>query len=414
MHLPTRPSSLRLYQNRTSTMSPLLLSLLLCCASQHLTDVQGFLVPSNTPASTSRLLAAKKQTSTLEEEEAPAGIVGSQFFGGSKEKEEYFDPVAEEKAGAQLGEVEAGNYHRFFSAVDNTPSVAFDTLKAAQVAASVQSQINSVLYESAAAPETSYTYNKNVKWETPLTKGVGTTPLEELGMSLEFYKNLDLAIVSGKQLSSSDSMMEFQWELSVIWPAFWSPSVLLFGTSVVRLEGTTIVAQTDTLIDSGSDMLNTIGSQIAPRFWDWYHIGMTPSAERMPRLNLKNNGGYQLYEMPSRLVMSPAMLEYGDREEGNARTIPNHAFSCIIKTMGPTRQRYVPTTPVEVQVIPGASSKLLKWIIPLAVEFQANAVLPIPGEDPEAVVGTNPQSGDGALWRQSPRCGDYRHSQEAL
>jgi hypothetical protein len=88
--------------------------------------------------------------------------------------------------------------------------------------------------------------------------------------------------------------------------------------------------------------------------------------------------------------MSPAMLEVGDRGEGNARTIPNHAFTCIIKTMGPTRQRYVPTTPVEVQVISAGGKKTLKWTIPLAVEFQANTVLPIPGEDPEAVVGSNP------------------------
>lgn len=330
--------------------------------------------------------APKKQSNIVGEEEAPAGIGGAEFFGGSKQKDELFDVEEENKAGTEI-EQGAGVFNRFYQG-DGVPSEAFDTILSAKVAFSLQSQINSALYEQAMDPNMDFTYSSNLEWETPIKKET-KSPLKEVEKGLEFYKNIDLAIVSGKQIN--DSTIEFQWELSVVWPTFWAPRVLLVGSSVCTLEGSAIVRQTDKLIDD-MDLLNCVQSQVKPRFWDWYHIGMSPSAEQMPQLSMEKSsfGGYQVYEIPSRLVSVPTIDESGDREDRNAETIPNHAFSCIIKTMGPNRQRYVPTTPVEVQIIPGGERLKLKWTIPLAVEFLTNAELPIAGSDDETDESANP------------------------
>jgi hypothetical protein len=327
--------------------------------------------------------AAKKQSNVIEAEEAPAGIGGATFFGGSKQKDELFEEEAEEQATVEI----STSYNRFFDG--ENPREAFDSFLTAEVASSLQSQINAVLYENAAEPNSDFSYDDNLSWETPLSK-TGGSPLRELQNSLDFYKNIDAAIISGKKIS--DSTMEFQWEVSVVWPTFWSPRVHLVGTSVCTMDASTkkIIHQIDTLLDN-IDVLSTISSQVKPRFWDWYHIGMTPCTEQMPQLCLKEPpfGGYRVYEIPPRLVASPTMVEVGSRDDRNAQTIPNHAFSCIIKTAGPTRQRYVPTTPVEVQIIPGQEKKI-KWAIPLAVEFLTNTELPLPGIDEEAMDGSNP------------------------
>lgn len=345
--------------------------------------------------------APKKQSSIVGEEEAPAGIGGSEFFGGSKQKDELFDVEEENRAGVQNNEQLAGTYNRFFtttssSSNDDTtasttlPSEAFDTLLSAKVAFSVQSQINAALYEGADKPDTEYSFSSTLVWDTPIKKEYNS-PLKELENSLKFYKNVDLAIVSGKQLNTvgDTTKLEFQWELSIVWPTFWAPRVVLVGSSVCTLDSNEIVHQTDTLID-GMDLLGTIQSQVTPRFWDWYHIGMSPSSEQVTKLSYKKSSGYQVYDIPSRLVSVPAIDDSGDREDRNAEMIPNHAFSCIIKTMGPTRQRYVPATPVEVQIIPGGDKLKLRWTVPLAVEFLTNAELPIAGSDEETNQSDDP------------------------
>jgi hypothetical protein len=336
-----------------------------------------------------------KQTTVLGEEEAPAGIVGSQFFGGAKQKEEFYDPIAEEQASSLVGVVtevdpEAETTYDRFS------DGSFDAGLCVDLAKSLQSQINAALYERAAAPNSDYTYSKSssFKWDTPFQSSSSASPIEELSSALSFYKNVDVAIVGGRQ--TSESSVQLEWEISVVWPTFWGPRVLLMGTSDLRLEkndgNTMIVQQTDTLLDN-KDLLSSIGSQVNPRFWDWYHIGMAPSAEQMPRLALQKPlfGNYQVYEIPSRLALVPTMVDPGDRDDRNAQFVPNHAFSCAIKTMGPSRERYVTTTPVEVQLIPGGEQLKLKWMIPLAVEFQTNLKLPLPGDDPEALKGSSPE-----------------------
>eukprot|EP00980_Cylindrotheca_fusiformis_P024512 scaffold11977_cov107-Cylindrotheca_fusiformis.AAC.7 len=230
-----------------------------------------------------------------------------------------------------------------------------------------------------------YTYSPTLSWSTPLSHQQHL-PLKELENALDFYENIDLAIVSGKEID--DNTMEFQWELSVVWPVFWAARVHLVGKSVCSLEQTKIVSQTDCLIDN-VDLLNAVWSQLRPRFWDWYHFGMTPSAEQPQIVNEEKKWGYKVYEIPSRLVSVPSIMETGARDDGNAQTVPNHAFSCFIKTMGPKRQRYIPTTPVEVQIIPTDGQLKIQWTIPLAVKFLGNSNLPLADADEEALEGGN-------------------------
>ena len=337
----------------------------------------------------------------VEDDEKPADIVGAQFFGGNKEKEEFYDPVAEAKAGEELAV--SGAFHRFL--VDDAPSVAFDTATTAKLAYSLQCQINAILYKTKTdeSDDADYTYSNSVRWTTPLSasssSSASNTPLQALKDSLQFYRNqVDLAIVSGKQLN--DNEFEIQWELSAVWPTFMEPRIMLVGTSKLGLDSKSkmIVSQIDQLWGSNdkNDLVSTIGSQISPRFWDWYHIGMTPAAELMPRFNTQKGllKSYQVYEIHPRLVTNPTMLEVGDRDDRNAQFIPSHAFATIIKTMGPTRQKFVPTSPVEVRIIPGGEKGLkLKWSIPLSVQFQAQPELPLPGEDPEMLPGSEAECG---------------------
>ncbi|CAJ1945488.1 unnamed protein product [Cylindrotheca closterium] len=354
----------------------------------HFDDSIGFLLAPESHLRHSiaggNVLMAKKQSETLEVTgETPAGIVGAEFFGGNKEKDEFYVQAEEDSAAIDTD----ASFNRFF--VDpSTPSLMFDSLLSAKLAHSLQSQINNILYEKANAPNVEYGFATDMIWESPMRKG-RTSPFAELEDALDFYKNVDLAIVSGKQLN--DNTLEFQWELSVVWPALWSPRVHLVGTSVCKLDGNNMIfQQTDKLMDD-ADLVGLVSSQIKPRFWDFYHIGMTPSAECTPKLRFQRKWGYQVYEIPPRLVTSPSMVETGTREDYNAETVPNHAFSCIIKTMGPNRQRYVPTSPVEVQIIPGDDQLQFKWTIPLAAEFLKNTELPLAGTDKETDLMCDPQ-----------------------
>jgi hypothetical protein len=336
-------------------------------------------------------LSVKKQTRTLEEEAGPAGIGGAQFFGGSKQKEEFYDDIAEQSAGIEVIPEVVTALNRFD---DRT---AFATKAAALLASSVQSQINAALYEDAPSPNKDFTYTAGkLNWQTPFdTKS--PTPLEEMIQALNFYKHVDLAIVSGQQ--QMENQFELQWELSLAWPTFWQPRVLLLGSSTITLgdNNNEIVSQLDKVVDNGGDLLGTIGAQIVPKFWDFYHIGMTPSAELLPKVNRKEPAlfglSYQTYDIPARWMVQPTVVETGTRDDCTVQAIPNHSFSCIIKTMGPTRQRYVPTSPVEVRVIAPENNgkRKVQWNIPMSVEFQTNAEWPLPGEDEEAIEGSEPE-----------------------
>ena len=171
----------------------------------------------------------------LEEEETPANIPGNEFFGGNRQKEELYDPVAEEAAIITVEEI----YNKF----DDTS--AFDGPIAKSVAQSLQHVINTILYEEEKESDIAFEYDAGLTWESPFGK---TTPLQELKKSLEFYNRLDVAIVSGKTVN--DNTVELAWEISVAWPILWEPRVVVTGTSVVNLRDNKIVKQVDRLEQS--------------------------------------------------------------------------------------------------------------------------------------------------------------------
>ncbi|CAB9531374.1 expressed unknown protein (Partial), partial [Seminavis robusta] len=319
----------------------------------------------------------RRQPSTTESSsgildiEEPAGIVGAEFFGGNKQKEEFYDPVAEAEADADV-QAAATVYDRF------QDTSAFSSPLAARIGRAVQNRINSVLYVvMSSTPEeqeqdtTSIQYASNLVWESCFSTQSSSTPLTGLEEALNFYKGVDVAIVSGTQLPGDNNRIQLTWQISVVWPIFWEPRVLLTGSSEITLQNNqdddddkddslirTITKQIDSL-DSSSDLISTIADQLWPRFWDTYHIGMTPSAEIMTRVeDKKKQSGllpkkYNVFEIPARLVTAPTQLDSeAGRIDGNAQIIPNHAFSCVVKTMGPQKQDYVPASPVQVQILP--------------------------------------------------------------
>jgi hypothetical protein len=347
--------------------------------------------------------------------DAPAGIEGAEFFGGNKQKEEFFDPVAERQAAEEVQRQvqKSSSYGRFFSdSQQQLPSEAFDNPCTARLGQSLQQYINSILHSSTPHTQPRSTvkveWTQKLSWNTPFVTGndSGSSPSAELQSARDFYKQIDLAIVSGKQVS--DTLMDFSWELSVVWPIFWAPRVLLSGTSTLTLnealysssDTVTITNQVDRVFGcSNNNILPLLASQIMPRFWDWYHIGMCPTTEQMPRQTIKK-GKYTVYQLPSRLVMAPTVVETGTRETRTAEMVPNHAFTCIIKTMGPQKQDYVPTSPIQVQIGRRKTNigedvnndqLEISWSVPLSTQFQAiNNELLLPGKNPEDKEGTFP------------------------
>jgi len=371
---------------------------------------------ATTTTTTTRLWASSTNTNTTTDDdvsildlEEPAGVVGAEFFGGNKQKEEFYDPVAEAKAGDELRVDTAKRYQRF------SDTIAFETPLVAQVAQELQHQINLATVGDKSSASNSN--NNNVQYATSLSwescfdtasnNNKNGSPLAGLKEARDFYKAIDVAIVSGKQLS--DNRIQLQWQIAVVWPIFWEPRVLLTGFSELTLNiedqqkgeemsKVTITQQIDAL-DSSSDLISTVADQVKPRFWDMYHIGMTPSAEIMPRVARKMGllpKSYNLFEIPARLVSAPSQLDSdAGRLDGNAQIVPNHAFSCVIKTMGPQKQEFVPASPVEVRIESSGKGNgappRLRWAVPLAVKFQTSAELPVPGEDEEARPNSEPE-----------------------
>ncbi|KAI2502843.1 hypothetical protein MHU86_11590 [Fragilaria crotonensis] len=360
-----------------------------CC-----TGVAAFQLPNLRPCATSCVFGSNRKSSFVEEEaamkeleEKGAGVVGATFFGGNKQKEELYDAVAEANANVELRTTI--NYNKW------DDSNAFPDSIGQAVAKSIQGQLNGLLYTEESVPASlEYVYASKVEWDSPFSSstGVGTTnPISELEKSLDFYNRLDVAITSGKTISPTQ--VELRWEISVVWPNFWEGRALLTGTSIVTLnDNRQIVKQVDLLDDQ--DLNGRLVPQVLPRFWDVYHLGMSPSAELSPRFPLKSPGilpSYKLYSLPPRLVYSPSLLDSGSREDAAAATVPNHAFCDFIKTMGPRRQRYVPTSPLEVVFSRQDNNKQrLIFSMPISVELQTNPTLPYPGDDPETPPDVEP------------------------
>lgn len=376
--------------------------------------------PAEKAASTDKSRKNEKSDPSVKDSNAAEAkeseeIYGAKFFGGNAIKEELFDEALEEQADKLLSlysgskakpegtDVEGGDgmsiiYSRFMD--EN----AFCDSSCRILAQRLQDAINHALYlsptqgdnEDDVDEDASYNddnsrphiYSKNLDWKTPFSRSKESkNPLEELTHSLEFYKRVDVAIVSARTLPGGDNddgkvkKVQFRWEISVIWPNLWGSRVLLTGTSdtTVDMERMMILTQIDKLDcggKDGQDVIQAIAGQIQPRFWDLYHIGMTPSAEFVPRMNANANAksrgifsNYRLFEIPPRLVLQPCIADEGGREARDAEALPNHAFSCAIKTTGPKAQRYTTTSPVEVSIRRVDGKSMILWNIPLPPEF---------------------------------------------
>jgi len=157
-----------------------------------------------------------------------------------------------------------------------------------------------------------------------------------------------------------------------------------------RMTVPTIVSQTDYLDNGGkdgTDLVRAISSQLNPRFWDLYHVGMTPSAELLPRIKPNSSSSsssssrgkkgvfssYDIFEIPPRLVLQPTIVDSGGRDTREAQCLPYHAFTCVIKTTGPSSQRYITTSPIEVSIrrcsSQSTSKSIISWNIPLPPEY---------------------------------------------
>lgn len=337
------------------------------------------------------LFASGKQSrSSLvmeDEEELVEEVYGAKFFGGSAQKEELFDETEEAKAGSSIITSD-GTFDRF------QDTSAFPDEEARALAQKLQMAINYAIYTDDATDNEKQAYqtiydSNSLQWESCFTTKSKNNPLEELSTGTDFYRRFDVAILAAQTMNSNsgnDSIrqMKVQWEVSVVFPNVWEPRVLLSGSSAttVDVSSNTITKQNDVLNDGTNDVVGQISSQYKPRFWDLYHVGMTPNAELLPKFPNKSKpilGSYQLYDLPSRWAWKPTLADTSqvgaDRDDRLAEGIPNHAFTTAIRTTGPKTQRYVPTSPVQVNINrkkkndETASYQEIEWTIYLPPEF---------------------------------------------
>jgi len=331
----------------------------------------------------------KPQTTQEADDETPLNPVGAQFFGGSAEKEELFDEEIEKNSANASTLVLLATYNRF----DNLD--AFPDAVAKSVARKYQASLNALLYQqdessSEGTTTTEDIYSSDFTWISPLKSfKEGRTPFEEIATAMDFYRRMDISIISAKSstTTSNANKMELRWMISLVWPNFWEAQVTITGTSMLTMNGLQITKQEDSL-DNG-DITNAIAWQLLPRFWDMFHIGMTPSAEIQPRLPVPHKNmvfsNYQVFDIPPRYVLKPSVLDQGSRDMRLAQVLPSSAFSCFIVTAGKFKQRYVPTTPVEVRINSetqqgGGTARRITWTIPVPTLVASALDLPIPAE----------------------------------
>lgn len=340
-------------------------------------------------------------------------VVGTKFFGGSSVKEELYVPEEEERA-LELQmvkkEEEGVEYRRF------EDGGAFGDELGRRAGEALQGAINRILYDedNTSKGVASWTEDSSLTWETPFPKSKnagGNSPLMELAASKSFYNKLDVAILSANTIKSegNSKVVEVRWDIGAVWPNPWESRVLLTGSSLLTLredqdsDNITLLKQVDTLDGSNpKDVVGSLSSQISPRFWDVYHIGMSPSAEFDRRLdapppssvslskNIKGNKGpfssYKLSYLPPRLVTEPSMVDINGRKGRAAQSLPNHGFTTAIKTMGPNKEEFVPVSPIEIsisRVSDGGEGSLIKWSVPVPPEFASRAILPLPEMEAE-------------------------------
>jgi len=343
-------------------------------------------------------------------------VVGAKFFGGNTIKEELYVEDEEEMA-LELQNVSPEKETEYKRFDDNS---AFRDELASNVGESLQSAINEILYNENNNCDISWKEDSSLSWDTPFPKSKkasGQSPLKELAASKSFYNKLDVAILSGNTIKSegTNSIVEIRWDIGALWPNPWESRVLLTGTSTLTIRedkdnnSIVLLKQVDMLDGKNpKDVVGSLSPQLPPRFWDMYHIGMTPSAELDRRFDsplasssslstaASNKGkkgllaSYKVSYLPPRLVTEPSLVDTNGRDGRAAQTLPNHGFTTAIKTMGPKKESFVPVSPVEISIskVEGKEGgSLVKWSVPVPPEFASNIELPLPLMDDIEDVG---------------------------
>lgn len=337
-------------------------------------------------------------------------VVGTKFFGGGAVKDELYVPEEEERATELQNINDEVEYKRFEDAN------AFGDAFGKKVGEALQGAINQILYDETIGDDVpSWKESQSLNWETPFSKSKNSdSPLVELAASKSFYNKLDVAILSANTIKSEgdNNVVEVRWDVGVVWPNPWESRALVTGTSTLKVrddgnDGLVLLKQLDKLDGKNpSDIVGSLSSQLNPRFWDTYHIGMTPSTEMDPRFDAplasstsisKASSGqkgllasYKLSYLPPRLVTEPSLVDTNGRDGRTAQALPNHGFTTAIKTMGPNKEKFAPVTPVEISISKAEGEEggsLIKWTVPVPPEFASKAILPLPvmddGDDQE-------------------------------
>ena len=175
----------------------------------------------------------------------------------------------------------------------------------------------------------------------------------------------------------------------------WEAKVTFSGISMVVLNKSGQIIKQHDLLEGyeGTDVLKAVSDQYFPRFWDFVNVGMSPSAEMMPRVTTEKKAfsSYSVFEIPPRVVLRPSLIDRSGREARNAQMLPMHSFTSAIITSGPARDFYSTTSPIEVAIKPsklgnGESYNRIEWTVPIAVELAKQTELPLPVEESDDLV----------------------------
>ena len=333
-------------------------------------------------------------------------VVGTKFFGGNTVKDELYVPEEEEMA-TELQSVGQEADELVYNRFEDTGSFQDETSR--KVCGALQAAINQILHGDdvnvTSATAALWREGPKVVWDTPFAASE-PTPLKQLGVSKSFYSSLDIALLSAKTIRSGEdsSTIQVRWDVGAVWPNPWESRVLMTGTSLITIredgDGTMVLLKQVDNLDGrdSSDIVGALSSQLLPRFWDIYHIGMSPSAEMDPRfdapvekgkLSSASRGGkkgllsnYELSYLPPRLMTEPSLIDDNGRAGRTAQALPNHSFTTAIKTMG-KRDYFVPVSPIEVTIskIQDGEGSEVKWSVPVPPYFASRATLPLPAYD---------------------------------
>mmetsp|Transcript_25788 Transcript_25788/g.61259 ORF Transcript_25788/g.61259 Transcript_25788/m.61259 type:complete len:512 (+) Transcript_25788:1-1536(+) len=333
-------------------------------------------------------------------------VVGTKFFGGNTMKDELYVPEEEEMA-TELQSVGQEADELVYSRFEDTSSFEDETSR--KVCGALQAAINQILHgadanSTASTAAALWREDPKVVWDTPFSASE-PSPLKQLGASKSFYSSLDIAVLSAKTIRSDEdsSTIQVRWDLGAVWPNPWESRVLITGTSQITTredgDGTLVLLKQVDILDGrdSSDIVGALSSQLMPRFWDIYHIGMSPSAETDPRFDvplekgkLSNASGgkkglfsnYELSYLPPRLMTEASLIDDNGRAGRTAQALPNHSFTTAIKTMG-KRDYFVPVSPIEVTIskMQDGEGSEVKWSVPVPPYFASRATLPLPAYD---------------------------------